>query len=100
MTYLWFFRDSGISDTNNTRKEIAEIYRMRWDIEPSYRVEKHDFLAKTISKLYKFRIFLFLVAVILYNFWMITRMVYGEKFYAKIEEFNLYHFVFFVTSIN
>jgi len=76
--------------SNNTRKDLAEIYRMRWGIETSYRVEKHDFLAKTTSKSYKFRLFLFLVAVILYNFWMITRMVYGEKFYARKWKNSIY----------
>ena len=68
MAYLWFFRDSGISDTNNTRKDVTEIYLMRWDIETLYWIGKHDFLAKITSKLYKFRPFLLLVAVILYIF--------------------------------
>ena len=63
---------------------------MRWGIETSYRVEKHDFLAKTTSKSYKFRLFLFLVAVILYNFWMMTRMVFGEKFYARKWKTSIY----------
>lgn len=76
--------------TNNTRKDLAEVYRMRWGIETSYRVEKHDFLAKTTSKSYKFRLFLFLVAVILYNFWMMTRMVFGEKFYARKWKTSIY----------
>jgi len=76
--------------TNNTRKDLAEVYRKRWGIETSYRVEKHDFLAKTTSKSYKFRLFLFLVAVILYNFWMMTRMVFGEKFYARKWKTSIY----------
>jgi len=33
MVSLWFFRDSGISDTNDTRKDLAEIYRISWDIQ-------------------------------------------------------------------
>ena len=76
--------------TNNTRENLAEVYRMRWGIETSYRVEKHDFLAKTTSKSYKFRLFLFLVAVILYNFWMIIRMILGEKFYARKWKISIY----------
>jgi IS4 transposase len=75
---------------NDIRENLAEVYRMRWGIETSYRVEKHDFLAKTTSKSYKFRLFLFLVAVILYNFWMITRMVYGKKFYARKWKNSIY----------
>lgn len=69
--------------TNDTRKSLAEVYRMRWNIETSYRVEKHEFLAETTSKSYKFRLFLFLVAVILYDFWMILRLKMGDKFYVR-----------------
>jgi len=76
--------------TDNKRENLAEVYRMRWGIETSYRVEKHDFLAKTTSKSYKFRLFLFLTAVILYNFWMITRMILGVKFYARKWKISIY----------
>jgi len=73
-----------------TRENIAEVYRKRWGIETSYRVEKHDFLAETTSKSYEFRLFLFLVALILYNFWMILRCIIGEKFYARRWKTSIY----------
>lgn len=83
MAYLWFFRDSGISDTNNTRKDIAGIYRNLEDIETSNVVEKHGFLAKTTSKLYTFRLFILILSVILYNFWMKKQTAYDKKSYAR-----------------
>ena len=76
--------------TNDTRKSLAEVYRKRWNIETSYRVEKHEFLAETTSKSYKFRLFLFLVAVVLYDFWMILRLKMGDKFYVRRWKTSLY----------
>lgn len=76
--------------TNDTRKSLAEVYRKRWNIETSYRVEKHEFLAETTSKSYKFRLFLFLVAVVLYDFWMILRLKMGDKFYVRRWKISLY----------
>ena len=43
---------------------ITGIYRKRWNIEKSYRVDKNEFLATTKSKSYKFRLLLFLVSVL------------------------------------
>jgi hypothetical protein len=76
--------------TNQTREVFAEIYRKRWGIETSYRIEKHEFLAETTSKSCAFRLFLFLVAMILYNFWIILRCILGEKFYVRRWKTSLY----------
>ena len=76
--------------TNQTRGIFAEIYRKRWGIETSYRIEKHEFLAETTLKSSTFRLFLFLVAVLLYNFWIILRCILGEKFYVRRWKTSLY----------
>lgn len=84
--------------TNSNRQIFAEIYRMRWNIETSFRVEKHDFLAETTSKSCKFRLFLFLVAIVLYNLWMITRVVIGDMFYVRRWKISLYIFLYSWSS--
>ena len=84
--------------TNDTRKSLAEVYRKRWNIETSYRVEKHEFLAETTSKSYKFRLFLFLVAVVLYDFWMILRLKMGDKFYVRRWKISLYFILCFLSD--
>jgi hypothetical protein len=76
--------------TNNNRQIFAEIYRKRWNIETSFRIEKQEFLAQTTSKSCKFRLFLFLIAVVLYNLWMIIRVMIGETFYVRRWKLSLY----------
>ena len=77
--------------TNTNRHVFAEIYRKRWNIETSFRVEKHEFLAQTTSKSYCFRLFLFLVAIVLYNLWVITRITMGMRsFYVRRWKISLY----------
>ena len=80
--------------TNSNRQIFAEIYRKRWNIETSFRVEKNDFLAETTSKSYKFRLFLFLVSIILYDLWMITRTMIGDMFYVRRWKISLYLFLY------
>jgi len=84
--------------TNNNRLIFAEIYRKRWNIETSFRVEKHEFLVQTTSKSCKFRLFLFLVAVVLYDFWMILRLKMGDKFYVRRWKISLYFILCFLSD--
>jgi hypothetical protein len=84
--------------TNSNRQIFAEIYRMRWNIETSFRVEKHDFLVETTSKSCKFRLFLFLVAIILYNLWMIIRTVIGDMFYVRRWKISLYLMLYSLST--
>ncbi len=84
--------------TNNNRYVFAEIYRKRWNIETSFRVEKQEFLAQTSSKSYRFRLFLFLVAVILYNLWIVTRIALGEAFYVRRWKISMYLMIYSLSS--
>jgi len=81
---------TNISVTEGNKMIIADIYRKRWNIETSYRVEKHEFLAKTTSKSYQFRLMLFLISVLLYNLWMILRKIKGKTFHARRWKVSLY----------
>jgi hypothetical protein len=51
---------------------IKDLYRRRWQIESGYRTKKYAFLPKTTSKNYTIRYFYFMMAVILYNYWVIA----------------------------
>jgi len=53
-------------------ERMVNIYRTRWAIETSFRVQKHAFLPKTCSKNYKIRLFYFLFAVMYYNLWTLA----------------------------
>jgi IS4 transposase len=85
--------------TNNNRVIFAEIYRKRWNIETNFRVEKHEFLAQTTSKSCRFRLFLFLVAIVLYNLWVIARLTMGvTSFYVRRWKISLYLFLYSWSS--
>jgi hypothetical protein len=84
--------------TNNNRHVFAEIYRKRWNIETSFRVEKQEFLAQTSSKSYQLRLFLFLVAIILYNLWIVTRIALGETFYVRRWKISMYIMIYSLSS--
>ena len=83
---------------NNNRHILAEIYRKRWNIETSFRVEKQEFLAQTSSKSYRFRLFIFLVAILLYNLWIVTRIALGETFYVRRWKISIYLMVYSLSS--
>ncbi|KXA92300.1 hypothetical protein AKJ65_07760 [candidate division MSBL1 archaeon SCGC-AAA259E19] len=52
-------------------ERLFGMYSLRWGIETSYQV-KHMFRAKTRTKYYEPRIFLFLFSVCLYNLWVLV----------------------------
>ncbi|KXA93488.1 hypothetical protein AKJ66_01975 [candidate division MSBL1 archaeon SCGC-AAA259E22] len=60
-------------------KKLFDMYSQRWGIETSYRV-KHQFRAKTRTKYYEPRIFLFLFSVCLYNLWVLVNFQVTKKF--------------------
>ena len=80
--------------TNNNRHVFAEIYRKRWNIETSFRVEKQEFLTQTTSKSYRFRLFIFLVAVLLYNLWIVARIEFGETFYVRRWKISIFQMIY------
>lgn len=49
---------------------ILKLFRKRWGIETSYRVS-NEFLARTTSKNYTIRMFLYMFAVLMYNLWVL-----------------------------
>ncbi|MFP3133349.1 MAG: hypothetical protein RXR19_04535 [Nitrososphaeria archaeon] len=52
---------------------IPEEYRYRWGIEKSYRVED-GLEAKTTSRNFTLRVIYFMLSIILYNLWILTRV--------------------------
>ncbi|MFB6215471.1 MAG: transposase [Candidatus Aenigmatarchaeota archaeon] len=61
--------------------KLFDMYSLRWGIETSYRV-KHQFRAKTRTKKYEPRIFLFLFSVCLYNLWVLVNFQVARRFGA------------------
>ena len=84
--------------TKNNRHVFAEIYRKRWNIETSFRVEKQEFLAQTSSKSYRFRLFLFLVAIILYNLWIVARIEFSETFYVRRWKISIFQMIYTLSN--
>lgn len=58
---------------------FAELFRKRWGIETSYRVEG-IFRPKTTSKTYSVRLFYFSFSVCLYNLWVLANIFMGVIF--------------------
>ncbi len=56
-------------------KEIANLYRKRWQIETGYRVKALAFRGKTTSRNYLIRYFYFMLSVVLYNLWLFVDML-------------------------
>lgn len=83
---------------NNNRHIFAKIYRKRWNIETSFRVEKQEFLAQTSSKSYRLRLFLFHVAIILYNLWIVTRIEFGETFFVRRWKISIFQMIYSLYS--
>jgi hypothetical protein len=53
---------------------LAQAYRRRWGIETSYR-KVGEFLPKTTSPTFSVRLFYFLLAVALYNLWVLVNLL-------------------------
>jgi IS4 transposase len=51
-------------------KTILKLYKKRWGIETSYRMIG-EFQSKTTSNSYVVRVFYFVLAVLLYNVWVL-----------------------------
>lgn len=59
--------------------KMVERYRKRWGIETSYRMIR-TFLAKTTSRKHQVRVGLFVIAVVLYNLWILENaLLTGEE---------------------
>ena len=53
---------------------VAFIYKRRWGIETGYKC-KNKYSANTTSRRYKIRLFLILLAVVLFNLWVLANLV-------------------------
>lgn len=73
-----------ISDREMGPEKISEIYGWRWRIETNNR-EFEKFKAFTTSRSMKIRRLYFLLSMILYNFWIITR---GGSEYPRAYQFK------------
>ncbi len=63
----------------NVKAKVAhELYSHRFGIETQYRV-KNKFLGKTCSKEYSFRYNFFILAVTLYNLWILLNIIGGKE---------------------
>jgi len=59
--------------TAELARPLAEAYRRRWGIETSYR-KVGEFHPKTTSRTFSIRLFYFLLAVALYNCWVLVNL--------------------------
>lgn len=58
---------------DRTPEEVIRRYKYRWRVENSYADKKSKLLAKTQSREHGIRVFLFWLAALLYNGWMLVR---------------------------
>lgn len=65
--------------------KLDQYYKRRWNIEIAFRDSK-QFLARTTSKHYEIRYFYCLIAIILYNLWILAESLFSIAIYGKILE--------------
>ena len=71
--FIAFVTNIKFDDPERIVSVIPEEYRYRWGIETSYRVED-GFEAKTTSRNFTLRVIYFMLSIILYNLWILTRV--------------------------
>ena len=71
--FIAFVTNIKFDDPERIVDIIPEEYRYRWGIETSYRVED-GFEAKTTSRNFTLRVIYFMLSIILYNLWILTRV--------------------------
>jgi len=62
------------TNTDYTPETIHELYRKRFGIETQYRI-KNRFLGRTCSREYSVRYFFFLLAICIYNLWILLNII-------------------------
>lgn len=63
---------------------VAYLYKRRWSIETGYK-SKNKYSANTTSRRYKVRLFLILLAVVLFNLWVLTNLVADSATIRKLQ---------------
>jgi len=86
-----------VNDSN--RDALVDIYGKRWNIENFYRDGKGNFLIKTKTKLFKVRLFFFLIAALLYNLWQLVRVIVGENVTAQKWKASVYELLYFNAKL-
>ena len=71
--FIVFVTNIKFDDPERVVDVIPEEYRYRLGIETSYRVED-GFEAKTTSRNFTLRVIYFMLSIILYNLWILTRV--------------------------
>jgi len=71
--FIAFVTNVKFDDPERIVSVIPEEYRYRWGIETSYGVED-GFEAKTTSRNFTLRGIYFMLSIILYNLWILTRV--------------------------
>ena len=69
--------------------DLFALYKRRWNIETGFRVIKHEFMARTTSRRYKIRMFLFMFSMLLYNVWVIVNAALNKILYGRQEGLRL-----------
>ena len=72
-----------VTDISASPKRIEKIYKKRWGIETGYRV-KGDFQANTCSKNFTVRVMYSLLAICLYNVWVIVNFLHDFSIITKL----------------
>lgn len=74
---LWTTNSDSLDDHNIIAHGM--LYRVRWSIETSYRVIKEHFKASTTSIRDALRIWIWKLAMVLYNAWVLLRILVRDK---------------------
>lgn len=82
---LWVYA----TNLHSKHESIAYTYKKRWGIETGYKSKNH-FNANTTSKNYAIRIFLILLAITLYNLWILTNLIADSTIIRKTSRKNQY----------
>ncbi len=72
-----------ITNVGASPKKIQKTYKKRWGIETGYRV-KGDFQANTCSKNFTIRIMYSLLAICLYNVWVLVNLLYDFNIIQRL----------------
>jgi len=92
---------TNIVDVNTkNREDISEIYGRRWNIENFYRDGKGNFLIRTKTKIFKVRLFFFLLTTMLYNLWQLTKLILQEDVTAQKWKCSVYELLYSKTNIS
>jgi len=86
---------TNIIDINpKNREEISEIYGRRWNIENFYRDGKGNFLIRTKTKIFKVRLFFFLLTAMLYNLWQLIKVITQKDVTAQKWKCSIYELLY------